>query len=124
MRWAFVAAWVTLFGALGVGVAASLSVDADDLGSGGAVVSSCDRSVDVVLVADEGAADRIVAVEVRNISRTACFDDRVEVLVRGVDDELLARDVGLVRTTTVRVDLAEHVDAAAITGVDVVIADR
>ena len=44
--------------------------------------------------------------------------------LRGVDDERLAQDFGLVRTTTVRVDLDEPLDAAAIVGVDVVIADR
>lgn len=121
MRWMFMVVWATLLGALGIGVAASLTLDTDDLGAGGSVVSSCDRSVDVVLVPDADAPERVVAVEVAGISRVACLNHRVDVLVWGDGDVMLDQRSGTVRTTSVRLDLAEPVDAATITGVDVVI---
>lgn len=124
MRWLLMVVWISVIGALGVGVASSLSVDADTLGAGGSVVSSCDRSVDLALVPDADAADAIVAVELDSISRVACWNHRVELVVRGAEGDTLARASGVVSATSIRLDLTDPVDAAAIVGVDVVITER
>ena len=115
------ALFATVAGALVFGAAASLTVNSNDLGSGGDDVTACDSlGVTVSYGVNSGDNSRIDTVTVGDIDEVACDGEIVYVTLTDAGDAVLDTGSSAAVAGT-SVDVTVDVAAADVHGVDVTI---
>ncbi|MFW2335670.1 hypothetical protein [Ilumatobacter sp.] len=109
------ALFATVAGALTLGAAASLNVNAENLGGGASAVLSCDDEVDVAFQLLENEPELVGAIFVRDISE-ACLTQLATVSVSNGISAIIADGEAVVDGETLIVPLVPRADYSALVG--------